>query len=220
MVSKWILRHNNLFLHSTLKVCVDTAYYWKLKIYYWKHCNKIIFKLWIVLEDHVNNVVFKRGSKNLLRFSVFMGVVNSAQDLRKNTNANYICYPNSHWIKLFRLYHIIHWERLKIKLTCQILRFFKNKKNYFSHQKLNNLYWNTKAMLGVIWNRVGDDWCGFSLGQSIPLVQSVVGAVGLAVEFGTPYSLSYFWRWFWNCEQSSHVSTLADSGCFIIFFFK
>ena len=31
--------------YITLRVCLDTvAYYWKLKIYGWKYCNKIIFK--------------------------------------------------------------------------------------------------------------------------------------------------------------------------------
>ena len=30
------------------RVCFDTAYCWKLKIYCWKHYSKIIFKLWIV----------------------------------------------------------------------------------------------------------------------------------------------------------------------------
>ena len=37
-------------LKFVLWVCLDTAYYWKLKTYCWKYCSKIIFKC-------VNNTV-------------------------------------------------------------------------------------------------------------------------------------------------------------------
>ena len=82
---------------SNIKVCFDTNYCWKLKIYCWKHCNKIIFK-------GVDSVV--RPNFKVI-FAIFHTCRSCEQctGLRKNVNTCCICYPNSHkgcvWQKLF-----------------------------------------------------------------------------------------------------------------------
>ena len=61
-----------------VRVCLDTAYYWKLKTYYWKYYSKIIFKLWIV---HVGP-----NFKVINTFFRTSWSVNGARDKEENTN--------------------------------------------------------------------------------------------------------------------------------------
>ena len=68
------------------RVCFDTAYCWKLKIYCWKHYSKIIFKLWIVPVGPNFKVTFT--------FFRTCWSMNSARDPRENVKR----LPNAHLI--------------------------------------------------------------------------------------------------------------------------
>ena len=83
-----------------IRVCLDIAYYWKLKTKNWKHCNKIIFKC-------VNSSV---GPNFKVDFSRFCTCDSPEQCMRpikmkrRHTTPGKNRYPNSHlvciWVRM------------------------------------------------------------------------------------------------------------------------
>ena len=88
----------HFFLFFIFRICLDTAYCWKLKTYYWKHCNKIIFK-------RVNSTM--RPSFKI-KFLFFRTCGSREQCMgpremkRKRAKRHFYRYPNSHLIFNFK----------------------------------------------------------------------------------------------------------------------
>ena len=95
-------------------VCLDTAYYWKLKTYYWKHCNKITFKC-------VNSIVRPSFEAKFVFFLTCGSHEQCTRPREKTLNANVGCFqcnPNSAIVRTNMHIKLSIWQYVPCRCVC------------------------------------------------------------------------------------------------------
>ena len=96
-----------------LRICLDTAYCWKLKTYYWKYHSKIIFK-------YVNSTMGPNFKQNL-HFSVLTNLINNTQTKEKTQMQTWVVFSA---IQTQLSTHLDTNEKLTSAFQCFFFFFF------------------------------------------------------------------------------------------------